>query len=354
VDINEMQILGPAGRVKSHQETLQEVFAAIEQRGILRIYGDRWVANQVHIKMKDRVWVPLEDSIYWSWHDDEVTPIVWSEKTALLVENDLAARSRRCLEECGIRMRETEVGPWILFDFAPGEWKPEYASREDLVWTGLSCLRGNTKRYAAAITEQGRDYAKRGETQKAFQLFEEAERICPGIQFPLWEACELAKQRKDEKESERFGREYAALTMPAKEAEVRFSGGVELLGVTLEKDRARAGERVGLKYFWRCPTSVDPFRMVVFVHFLNQDARFQDDHEFLKKFRRDDFALQPIPEVFVEDRVVTVPTDARPGEYRMNIGLYSSQDDRRLAPQTKWPVDHRRVELPVSLIVEQD
>jgi hypothetical protein len=43
---------------------------------------------------------------------------------------------------------------------------------------------------------------------------------------------------------------------------------------------------------------------------------------------------QPVPRVFIEDRVVRVPPEAPPGQVRLSLGVYNVRTHERLVPKT--------------------
>ena len=69
--------------------------------------------------------------------------VALTPSTALLARDEDAGICRRTLVGRGVAMRETPVGPWILFDFAPqgsGSWAESYRAVDGLLWTGFACV----------------------------------------------------------------------------------------------------------------------------------------------------------------------------------------------------------------------
>jgi hypothetical protein len=89
-------------------------------------------------------------------------------------------------------------------------------------------------------------------------------------------------------------------------------------------------------------------QLAVFVHVIGPNGRrFQDDHMLLDGI---DTSFQPFPEVFTENRRVSVPADLPPGEYRLWVGLYQTVPPRRrLEPTTDLNGHERAVEIPLTL-----
>ena len=131
---------------------------------------------------------------------------------------------------------------------------------------------------------------------------------------------------------------------------MKFSDGVELLGLTLSSREVPRGGKLVIQYYWRCPPAVLRKKLpAVFVHFANGGEMFQDDHRVLGTADRKEIEFQPFDEVLVETRAVNVPSSAAPGEYEIRMGRKSRV--WRSSVDTELPQSRRAVELPVRLTV---
>jgi hypothetical protein len=160
--------------------------------------------------------------------------------------------------------------------------------------------------------------------------------------------AELLHGRGNTKEALAWNRR----SKPKTAAAIGFGGSVDFLGISVASHSVRAGETLDLKYYWRCPAGTDTSRLAVFVHFKKDDSLFQDDHVLLAD-AEDDLPKYAETAILVEQRIVPVPPDTPPGDYRVIIGLYDRITNRRLRPRTRLPQDGRAVILPVFIKVSK-
>ena len=135
---------------------------------------------------------------------------------------------------------------------------------------------------------------------------------------------------------------------PHVKAGIKFSNGLELAGITLSTNAVSAGEAFTIQYYWQHPETGLEEKPCVFVHFINGENLLQDDH-LLESFAGADY--QPYPEYFIETRRPVVPAGAKPGKYKILLGLYdpARKDLRRYKAETQPPNKLNAVELPVCL-----
>jgi hypothetical protein len=167
---------------------------------------------------------------------------------------------------------------------------------------------------------------------------------------------DLLQSWQDARNPDQAARVAACLTnwfQPAAPVPAAFPGGIGFLGVTLDKPACRAGERFKATYFWRCPPPAPTNDLTVFAHFSSGENRFQDDHEFLAGIRSADLAFQPFPETFAVERVVAVPAGTPPGEYRLQVGLYSRATGQRLRPQMDNAPSDDAVATPAAIRIDR-
>jgi hypothetical protein len=104
---------------------------------------------------------------------------------------------------------------------------------------------------------------------------------------------------------------------------------LQFLGYSPDAPRARPGDDVRLRFFWKVKR--DPGRkdtIGVFVHLESRHARFQADHHFLSGHAK---GVWPVleGEVFSQDAWISVPAGAAPGPHRILVGVYDLPTGRR-------------------------
>ena len=112
------------------------------------------------------------------------------------------------------------------------------------------------------------------------------------------------------------------------ELRANFAGQIELLGYDLPQQRVRAGEKFSVVLYWRAlaPLSVN---YQSFIH-LARPLRVlwgQEDH-----LNPGDLPTTrwPLDKYVWDEYEITVAPDTPPGEYDLNVGLYSDADGYRL------------------------
>jgi 4-amino-4-deoxy-L-arabinose transferase-like glycosyltransferase len=152
VEVTEVQAFAPAGAAPvPEQHALPELSGLLAERGTSQLFCDRWVANAIRRSPGNSVATPEEKGIFMQGKTVEHV-VALTPSTALLVRAEDAGLCRRTLARAGVAMRETPVGPWVLFDFSAqgaGQWVEAYRDNDSLLWAGFSCLTRNTKRHAA-------------------------------------------------------------------------------------------------------------------------------------------------------------------------------------------------------------
>lgn len=129
-----------------------------------------------------------------------------------------------------------------------------------------------------------------------------------------------------------------ARAQPDHRIDVSFENGARLLGFSLRPTRRRAGDPILLRFFWKDIPSIEDNTLAMFVHIRGEKFLFQADYHLSR-------------EVEAYERVVTIPTEAPPGLYRILVGLYELDGGRRLRPRTRLPSRRQAVVLPIQLDV---
>ena len=353
VALSELQVFTAGGTAQPVANDFRDLANQLKTRRITRLYADRWEANRVHQMTSGKVWTSREPGIAADLEAAARGPewVSFDPHTALLAAESAVLRTRVCLEQRGIlRMRETQIGPWTLFDFEPGTWREVYRNTPGILFRGFSCELGYGKYWAAECMQQAeRLFAADGDASAdGIAWLEAAVAASPGYGPAIMKLAEhLAFAGREEQAAE--WRMAVRALEPEIAAEVRFEKGIHFHGLSVDRHEVRRGETFNIRYFWSCPPKVSTGTIAVFVHFEGSDGRFQDDHELLA---HNDTRVQPIAEVFVEERVVVVPADAAAGEYEIRLGLYDRRFPRdRLQLHTRLPNRRRAAHLPITLRV---
>lgn len=110
-----------------------------------------------------------------------------------------------------------------------------------------------------------------------------------------------------------------AYLRPSLKFESRFEGGLTLLGYDLPKAEVSPGGQLDVNYYWRA-WSRPPTNFFIFVHLEGEGRIINFDH-LLDHGRVDMTSLTP-GQVVREDYQLSIPTDAKPGQYRLVVGLW--------------------------------
>ncbi len=125
---------------------------------------------------------------------------------------------------------------------------------------------------------------------------------------------------------------------------VRFSNGVNLLGVQIPDGPVVAGERAAFRCFWQIPPEIARHRLSGLVHIRSGDLRVAQADRPLPP--REDMWHQ------ADELDALIPADAAPGFCEIAVGLYAAgrSDWRgRIALSTRLPHSRRTAILPERL-----
>ncbi|MDO9541171.1 MAG: hypothetical protein Q7J98_02460 [Kiritimatiellia bacterium] len=356
----EIQLFSPAVAPESEYSALKNLVDLIRQRGLKRLYCDRWPANAVFRETQGAVATWLNPSIFGDCSLSSSNSVWFTPRTGILVHAEDAPLCRQILSERLIEMRRTKIGPWVLFDFSPcealgrsmgerGNWKPEYGRDFELYWVGFACLTKNNKRWAAELVSRADLCQSTDKKAEAVALLQKACETWPLYPPAIERLAKITTGQGQTRGAGYWENEYKKL-QPEIRAEIKFNNGIEFMGLSLSTNIVSAGDSLTARYYWDYPPNGAVGRPWVFVHFLNGENIIQDDHP-LEKFKGAEY--QPFPEVFVETRNLVVPKTAPEGEYQIRIGLYDAgrPDQKRFAAETKLPSRLNSAELPVKLTI---
>ncbi|MBI2441984.1 MAG: hypothetical protein HYV35_11520 [Lentisphaerae bacterium] len=359
--IRELQLYAPGGAEVPETQAFPELVRLIQERGLNRLYCDRWVANALHGAVGEEIQVPLEPTIFSGKSGRLDAEMSFTPQTGILARQEDADGCRAVLAARLVRMRETAVSPWVLFDFEPARWEDTTAAELGLQWAGFACFLSRNKFWTVTLARRADEYFLNSRKEEALELLFRAAREYPDY-HPVTERLAWyfeANGRMDE--AEHWRKESARLASPEIAAEIRFRNGAIFRGLTLGPGQVRPGEEFIIRYYWKYPTKPLLRLPRVFVHFQGKEGFFQDDHLLPRGASADN---QPLPETFCHERTVKTPADLPAGQYAVKIGLFEpgfagalrpgrpDSRGRRLRADTSLPDEHNAFILPVTLEVK--
>lgn len=116
---------------------------------------------------------------------------------------------------------------------------------------------------------------------------------------------------------------------PSLKREVRFAGGLTLLGYDLSSNQVKRGDVLDVSYYWRC-WARPPLNYFIFVHLRGPDRTLTYDH--LLDHGQKNMASLNVGEVVREDYKMQIPADISPGRYRLVVGLWDPQHTGKGVP----------------------
>lgn len=346
--ISELEVLGPGPELEPEATALTGLLELLGARLIDHLYSDRWIANMVDQNTSGAVLTEQEPHTRPRAGADRPNVVMLSPHTGLLTRQENVSRCRRVLAGRRVAMRETAVGPWILFDFGPGQWRDEYRDDLGIYWAGFGCLFYNKPWSATLVARAEAAYSRDMMAPQAKLLFLEALARNPNCKYAVDMLAAICRDRGNKEKAAEWEAWRSRAWEPEVATEIGFENGIRLLGVSLSSRTVRPGERLTVRYYWQSPPEIQNTLLAVFVHIKGRDL-FQDDHVLLEHF---DISYQARPEVFVEEREVLVPGDVRAGTYHLWMGLYDrTPDGDRVPVETTLPMDSDAVRMPVEIEV---
>jgi 4-amino-4-deoxy-L-arabinose transferase-like glycosyltransferase len=111
--------------------------------------------------------------------------------------------------------------------------------------------------------------------------------------------------------------------------EVNLGNKVELLGYDLDRTSAKPGESLHLTLYWRALVDMDA-SYTVFTHLLGGDNRIWGQKDSVPKAGTYPTTLWVEGEVVADEYEIIVKSDAPPGQYMIEVGMYLPQSGQRL------------------------
>ena len=349
-NINELFVFGWNHPSSEMNPPTDELIKQLTENGITHVYCDRHLANLIFQKTNGDIWTPLEKNIgskdsYVSDNIIRLTP-----HTALITRTEDAPSTCQVLRERNLHLQETTLGPWIIFDIAPEYWDETYAYDHGLYWAGFGCLKRENKAWANTLFTIAGDILSQGlSITNAAPLLEQAAAIYPNHRPSIMLLANLYKKNQQPDQAESWRIQADRMWHPETPTFIQFKNGIKLLGITMTPHQAHPASQVKLTYYWKCPPDINTDKWVVFTHIDGHQKMLQDDRVFLKDFPT---SFQPFDEIFIEERIITIPKDTTPDTYIITFGVYNRENGKRLKPETDLPVHSSAVLLPVKLLIE--
>lgn len=340
--LGELQLLGPT-TLSPRPLDADTLMLLLQSRTIRRLYADRWVANRVHVTSGGAIWTQREPSAF---PDAALGGAMrFSADMAIACPSEGVRSLRACLDQRGIRMRESSIGTLgILFDFGPRQWQNAYAEIPGITFHGAYTTVGQHKLWADRIyrSVMAQPPVNPEMLERALAIYPQHSPSAEAL-AAVWEHHGLTDKAHALRDTLR------AQTTPRHPSRITFANGVQFEGLTLERTTAAPGQTIPIVYFWRCRPDVSTDQLAVFLHLEFGASRLQDDHVLLAE---QDTALQPFDEVFREERLLAIPPGTEPGTYALRLGLYHrAPPSRRVGMKTALPHHFRAAVLPVQITV---
>ncbi|MCX6998397.1 MAG: hypothetical protein NTV49_15250 [Kiritimatiellaeota bacterium] len=317
---------------RAEPEALPDLLALLRSRQTRRAYADRWLANQLQQHSAGAIAASRERAVFDRDADEPPLtrravpqPCPLQADTAIIVRQADAPITRATLAALRIPMRETALDPWLIFDFAPGAWQPEFGCYDNLFWTGLACL---------PDSQRNKSTATRLATLARTNAAERALRLWPTHQQAL----------------RILG---AATPQPALPLSIRYNNGVTLSGLTLNATTRAPGQKLSLTTFWTFDRTRLDDHPVVFFHFLDAAGNlvFQDDVGLLNHIPPHAWQCPYPGELVPLQRDITVPSTVAAGRYSVRCGLVNGYTLRRYWPHTALPTRMLKTSLPLDITI---
>lgn len=278
------------------------------ERGVRRVYADRWAANALHEASEGQLWTSREPRAFPA-NGDPTRPRLASD-VAILVEPAAVPAVRRAFAMMRFEGFE-ELEHAGLHGFLFSEVPPAHRAYEGLRFGGTTLSHGCGHRLATLLDELGE-----------------------GGQADRVRASALDHEHP---------------TLPLRAA--FFEGGLTLLGLSDWPDQIHPGDLFTFDAFWNVEPGFEPPRsLFVFVHFV-RDGRilFQVDEPLQPRARFEDALVRP---AWRSHHTVQVPATIEQGPLTPLVGLsVPGVIGRRMPVETEHPVARRRVTIEAPLEV---
>lgn len=347
--IHTLQVTGPDEPVPhDEEEWIGRLLIELRERGIGRLYADRWASNKIHVMSDGAITTAMDNRIFSDRPFLADDTVAFTDDTAMLVRVEDGFHLRRSLSHRGISWDESVVGPWVLF--------ANFAGRYDgidscLRWTGFGALRDDSL-WAKRLTREAMTRVRAGLADAtALDMLDEALLVNPVLYRALTERAKVLRAMGMEQEAEEAAENIRLISQPEIPAHIRFCNGLEFLGYALDVEKVIPGESFSMTGHWRFPADLDFEHLVVFVHFRRDGILFQDDHYPIGGLPNWWTRNQIDVPIVMGKREIHVPDGIAPGPVEMFIGVYDRTTWKRLRPKTGLQARERGVIIPDALMV---
>jgi 4-amino-4-deoxy-L-arabinose transferase-like glycosyltransferase/tetratricopeptide (TPR) repeat protein len=167
-----------------------------------------------------------------------------------------------------------------------------------------------------------------GRIQRAYDRTRRAEEIFKSQPAKLVKVRDLYQLMQKPQDVERVDKLLGHLR-PSLKREVRFAGGLTLLGYDLPKAWVKAGDKLDVSYYWHC-WSPPPLNYFIFVHLRRGREVVNFDHRL--DHGRISMTALDVGQVVREDYNLKIPPDLAPGRYSLVVGLWDPDYTRKGVP----------------------
>ena len=330
---------------------------ALQHKGLTRFYAPRWLAERISVATSNTISTVLpalfKRSILQMADSDsrDPIPVTFENNTGLFMDTRDVPRSRQVLQKAELTWQETNLGPITLLTVMADQLSHAGSKYPRVFWTEHGCFNANFSKEKAQLLYESANRETSGTNHLSrLNLLRDAVQTYPP-HYPARQALISALVEEGlTSEANSNAAVLSAMTQPAVQGPAVFRNGVELLGVTVDKQVKRGGS-ISISYYWKCRTDVNLEKWAVFVHIKGKDGRIQDDHVLLTETPVEVLRYQPFPEIFIEHRDVSIPVTITPGDYQIFLGLVDRQTGKRVPVTTLLPKKRDAVELPAHLTV---
>lgn len=328
------------------KEREEELLDVVQKMKLRLIYADRYMNARIReasgglIKTIEPFAFNIAKFVNKYSYRLEARFIRWTPGTGFVLEYSDAAAFRDSLRQEGISMSEINFGRWSLFYFSRGKFDKILKKNTGWYWTGLGMVRANYKQSSDYFSSLGKAAEVRKDGKAAILSYQKALSLYENHQEARRSLIRLLNVHGISGESENHEKILLDQTEPKNRVEAEFKNGVCFLGYSLESEKAAAGAKIPVRYFWSLKK--DPGRgLGVFVHVEKNSRIFQGDHLFMNRHPEVWPALEG--EIFHQDEILQIPQDVLPGDYVIYLGLFDVRTGKRV-PLDKSPAasrDHR-------------
>jgi tetratricopeptide (TPR) repeat protein len=189
-------------------------------------------------------------------------------------------------------------------------------------------LLGLDPAYSQAYIPSARALSDMGKVEEARERARVAEALFANQPSRLDTVRTLYQTLQQPEDAARIEKRLAHLR-PSLKREVRFAGGLTLLGYDLSSSQVERGGVLDVSYYWRC-WARPPLDYFIFVHLRGPDRTLTYDH--LLDNGHKNMASLNVGEVVREDYKMRIPADIAPGRYRLVVGLWDPQHTGKGVP----------------------